>query len=149
MASETSMRGRVTHALRKLDAIAVENGVLPGTPDVEFIGGWLELKSAERWPTKADTPLHVPHFTKEQRAWLRRRCRRGGNAWLLLRVRTEWLLFPGDVAADILGTATKAELLTAARRHWPRTPTDEELLAAFFRERSCLSNPTMPPQSSF
>ena len=134
MARETSMRGRVTHALRSLDAIAVENGVLPGTPDVEFIGGWVELKSAERWPAKAETPLRMEHFSPEQRAWLRRRCRRGGKAWLLLRVGShagEWLLFRGDVAADILGTATRAALLTAAHRHWPATPTDEELLAAF------------------
>lgn len=131
MASETSMRGRVTHALRTLDAIAVENGVLPGTPDVEFIGGWVELKSVESWPKRADTPLRLPHFNPEQRAWLRRRCRRGGKAWLLLRVGREWLLFRGDQAADILGMSTRAETLAAAQCHWPTTPTDAELLAVF------------------
>jgi hypothetical protein len=130
------MRARVTHALRPLDAIAVENAVLPGTPDVEFIGGWVELKSADRWPARAETPLRLEHFSPEQRAWLRRRCRRGGNAWLLLRVGTEWLLFPGETAAAILGTATKAELLAAARRFWPCTPSDEELLMVFREERS-------------
>lgn len=131
MASESSMRARVTRALRSLDAIAVENGVMPGTPDVEFIGGWVELKSASNWPARPDSCLRVVHFNAEQRAWLRRRVRRGGKAWLLLRVRMEWLLFRGDVAADTLGLATRSQLVSSAVRHWPRTPNDEELLMAF------------------
>jgi hypothetical protein len=131
MASETSMRGRVTHALKPLDAIAVENGVLPGTPDVEFIGGWVELKSLDAWPARHETPVRCDHFNPEQRAWLRRRIRRGGKAWLLLRVGKEWLLFDGATAADILGTATRVQLAQATVRHWQRTPTDEELLMTF------------------
>lgn len=131
MASERSMRSRVTRALKPLDAVAIENLVQPGTPDVEFIGGWIELKSADAWPKGSNTALRVPHFTPLQRLWLRRRCRRGGKAWMLLRVGREWLLLGGDVASSIVGNSTKAELVSAAHSYWPKTPTDEELLAAF------------------
>lgn len=125
------MRSRVTHALRPLDAMAVENSVQPGTPDVEFIGGWIELKSLAEWPKRADTPVVVGHFNQFQRMWLTRRCKRGGRAWLVLRVGTEWLVLDGAVAAATVGTATRRELIEAAQHHWAKTPTDEQLLAAF------------------
>ena len=128
--NETSMRAKVTEALRSLDAISVENAVMPGTPDVEFIGGWVELKYVPAWPKRLGTALAVPHFTPIQRAWLRRRIRRGGKAWLLLRVDCEWMLFRGDVAADILGHVNREELLNAADVFWSETPSNEELLTA-------------------
>lgn len=134
-ASERSMRARVTHALRALDAMAVENMVQPGTPDVEFIGGWVELKSADRWPVREKTPLRVPHFNALQRLWLRRRWERGGAAWLLLRVKRDWLLLDGDVAARIVGEANREQLIAAARCYWPTTPSDDELLFAFTQNR--------------
>jgi hypothetical protein len=136
MASESSMRSRVVRALRDLDAIPVENGVLPGTPDVAFIGGWIELKSEDAWPKRADTILSLKRYTPLQRLWLRRHCRRGGNAWLLLRVGKEWLVFSGQTASDIVGLATRAQLIAASVKHWPQTPSDEDLLAMFDRRQN-------------
>ncbi len=137
MARETSMRQRVVRSLRKLDAVPVENPILPGTPDIEFIGGWVELKSEEKWPTRENTPLRLKRFTLEQRLFLRRRIRRGGNSWLLLRVGRDWLLFRGDVAADILGDSTKAKLIKAAMHYWNnRAPSTIELLAAFSGDKT-------------
>lgn len=125
------MRARVTHALRTLHAMAVENSVQPGTPDVEYIGGWIELKSLDAWPKRADTAVAVSHFNQFQRLWLRRRSKMGGRAHLVLRVGTEWLVLEGGVAADIVGVATKGELLASAVFHWEKTPSEEQLLAAF------------------
>jgi hypothetical protein len=130
MASEKSMRQRVVRALKSLDAMSVENSVRPGTPDVEYIGGWIELKSAEGWPKNEKTPLRVPHFSPLQRIWLSRRCNAGGLAWLLIRVGREWLLLRGDVAAKILGSATREQLLEACSFYWETAPSDEELLRA-------------------
>lgn len=130
------MRGRVLHALKPLDAQAIENALFAGVPDVEFIGGWIELKALTDWPKRPDTLVRIEHFTMEQRHWLRRRVRRGGKAWLLLRVGKEWLLFPGDKAADIIGTLTRAQLVEAALFYWPATPTDMDLLMAFRKLRS-------------
>lgn len=129
------MRSRVVKALRSLDAVPIENPILPGTPDIEYIGGWIELKSAKQWPARPTTPLRVTRFTVEQRLFLRRRVERGGNAWLLLRVGTrDWLLFRGDKAAQLLDYATKSVLMEAADRVWDHAPTEEDLLSALVRE---------------
>lgn len=125
------MRRRVVEALRPLDAIAVENSVHPGTPDVNYVDGWIELKAVAAWPVRPETPLRIDHFTNVQRIWLRRRAKSGGAAHVLLRVGKEWLLFSAEKAAANLGTATRADLYRVAARTWPRTPTNGELLECF------------------
>lgn len=123
--SERAVRTRVVKALRSLDAMAVENPALPGTPDVEFIGGWLELKKVDRWPAKGGV-LHIPHFTKQQRLWLAKRWARGGYCGLLLQVGREWLLFDGDVAARVVGSADRQQLYDACRIKWGKIPPPKE-----------------------
>lgn len=123
MGTESNMRGRIVQVLAGLHPVAIESGyVNPGTPDVNFIGGWIELKCVMSWPARPSTPLRVPHFTNEQRIWLRKRCRAGGGAWVLLRVgkghKADWIILRGDVAADHLGHCTRAELETHALRWW-------------------------------
>jgi len=117
--SERDMRQKVVRCLRSLDAISVENPVGPGTPDVNYVEGWIELKWLRSWPKRAETPVTLDHeLTTEQRAWARRRTKRGGRAWVMLQCRKEWLLFRGDVAACFLGTATRAELYRHATIWW-------------------------------
>lgn len=99
-------RENVRPALQRagLDPLRVENKVASGTPDVNYMDGWLELKCVDRWPARGGA-LALPHFTKEQRIFLRTRWQRGGNAWLLLKVvkTRDWLLFDGATAAELLG----------------------------------------------
>lgn len=129
MARESSMRARVINALRTLHAVAVENALGLGTPDVNCSTGWIELKSEDAWPKRDETPLRLKRFTPHQKIWLKRRDA-VGRAWLLLRVGREWLLFRGR-DADIVGQSTRKQLFAAAARYWLNTPPDSDLLAVF------------------
>ena len=95
--------------------------------------GWIELKQVDNWPVRANTVLLTPHFTQQQRVWLRRRWESGGQAYLLLQVRQEFLLFAGNVAANLLGSATQAQLRQEAIFVWAGKTMDKEIA-------ECLSN---------
>lgn len=129
MKAESRMRQRVRLALRGLDPISIENPVHPGTPDLNYVEGFVELKVAEKWPERTTTILRIPHFTPQQRVWLMRRVRAGGRAFLLLRVDGDWFLFRGDRAAEIVGRGTRAELEAAAIGRWETSLNDEQLRA--------------------
>jgi hypothetical protein len=108
--SEGKDRKDVVRALKSLHAFPVENPVYPGTPDVAFIGGWIELKKLDEWPKRATTKVRLDHYTIQQRAWARIHHHRGGKSFWLLRVQKEWLLLHGAVAAEVVGSLTKEEL---------------------------------------
>ena len=93
---------------RGLDACSVENPAYPGTPDIQYIGGWIECKYLEDWPRRAGTTVRIEHFTPQQRVWILRRdvaCDKLetniDRAWLVLYVakKREWLVFDGRTAA--------------------------------------------------
>lgn len=108
------------------DAISVENTIYCGTPDVNYIEGWIELKCLQKWPPK-DRIVKIHHFTPQQRVWLIRRWLRGGNVYLLLCVGQEWLLFTGDIAGEFVGKVTREILIQKSLRHWPRGLDKKEL----------------------
>lgn len=113
MGAESNMRQRVIRLMKemKLDPISVENPAYPGTPDINYLHGWLELKQVEDWPVRGG-PLRLPHYTQEQRLWALRRMKAGGRCYLLLRVNRDWMLFDGATAAQHLGHRTRDELLS-------------------------------------
>ena len=132
--SEQGMRSRVTKALRSLDAIAVENPVRPGTPDVNFVEGWVELKWLRAWPKGENTPVRFNHFTPQQRVFHIRRRQAGGISWVLIQCRLEWLLLSGEVAALVVGHSTREELFKFAHRTWTKGLVQKELV-------ECISQP--------
>lgn len=114
--SERSQRTLVVKALnaRGQNAIPVENPAFPGTPDVNYIGGWIELKWIEEWPKRNDTVVRIDHYTPQQRVFAIRRRLAGGTCWLLLQCRREWLLFDSAVAATHINGSTRTELTEVA-----------------------------------
>lgn len=96
-----------------LDAHRIENKIELGTPDVNYLHGWIELKYKSKWPARGGI-LALPHFTALQRRWLDRRQKCGGRAFVLLKVNKEWILFEGATGSKVLGHLRKEELLTHA-----------------------------------
>jgi len=133
--SEQAMRQRVVKALRCLDAISVENPAYPGTPDLNYVEGWIECKWLRSWPKRDSTVVKLQHeLMKHQQVWLERRRRAGGQAWVFLQCGREWLLFDGAKAGQHIGSSTRAQLLEAADRVWTNGLVDEELVE-YLRER--------------
>jgi len=126
--SEQTMRQNVVHGLRSLDAVSVETKIEDGIPDINFIGGWIECKWLRSWPKRETTPVRLDHdLMPHQRAWLRRRWRRGGNAWVLLQVGREWMLYDVPTAVEIIGKATRKEMVDKARSYWQNGLNYQEL----------------------
>ncbi len=133
--SESTQRGNVIRILKSLHAIPVENrvGVL-GCPDVNYVEGWIELKWLRAWPKREATPVTIDHFTRAQRRWLCKRYMAGGNAWMLLQVQREWLLFTGRDAKDYVGFLTRKGLYKVARARWTAGINKEGLIACLQRD---------------
>lgn len=106
MAKDGGLRQIFRHELRQWQWSTIEVGAIAGgIPDNEFcapIGssrqGWIEFKQTHIW---------YVHIKPLQVAWLERRCRYGGHAWIAVR-RTKpndhidelWLM-RGDQAAGL------------------------------------------------
>lgn len=128
--AEKATNIRILKALRSahLDPVRVENGdTSPGTPDINFVWGWIEDKFLDHWPVRGGI-VKVPHFTNEQRVWLTRRRLAGGSTWLLLQVGREYLLFDGRAAAEVLGRTEEETLRQAAIKVWSRGLQDMEFI---------------------
>ncbi|MCP4900928.1 MAG: hypothetical protein GY906_28505 [bacterium] len=133
--SESTMRSKVIQTLKPLNAFAVENPCLPGTPDVNFSEGWIELKWLRAWPKRASTIVKLPHYTKEQRIWAFKRRKIGGQAWFLLQVRREWLLLDAAVAGLIVNYATRQELISHATAYFASGLPEEDLILLLLSEQ--------------
>lgn len=133
--SERDQRSRIIKALKPLDAFRADPpGVPAGVPDVNYIEGWLELKWLRSWPKRSETVVKIDHFTDGQRRWLNRRYNLGGNAWLLLQVKREWLLFTGRDAHDYVGNLTRNGLYRCTRQRWTGGLKDHELVECLSRD---------------
>lgn len=117
--NESSMWRSVRPVLvdANLDPHRIENAALCGTPDVNYLHGWVELKFKKEWPKRKTTPVRIPHFTQQQRNFLMKRHNLGGKAFLLLRVEDEWLLFDGLTAAYAVGHVGRDDLIRLATLH--------------------------------
>ncbi len=137
--SEQNMRGKVVRALGQLNAIAVENPALPGTPDVNYVEGWIELKWLREWPTRGDTVVQFEHFTPQQRVFHIRRRMAGGASWVLIQCRREWLLLDGAVAALHINQCPKYGLIDLAAQYTADGLDPEELVRWISQKQSAFS----------
>lgn len=128
--SEILMSKVVMNILREvgLHPVRVENPANPGTPDINYVEGWVELKYAENWPKDKTKPLKIRHFRPEQKVWIRKRRMAHGQVFLLLKVgKMEWLLFEGETAVALLGQVNREQLIDASLKYWYGAPASLEL----------------------
>ena len=59
--SEAALWDMIRKPLRPLDPQRVENSCGKGTPDVNYVGGWLELKQQDNWPKRPTTKVRLDH----------------------------------------------------------------------------------------
>lgn len=128
--SESGMRQNLVKALKSLDAVPIENPMRAGTPDINYIGGWIECKWMKTWPVYCDTrPVHFSHpLTKEQGIWLARRWMSGGTTLVCAQVAREWFFFSGETAKFKFGNMTRPEMRKEALLHLTKGLEKEKVI---------------------
>lgn len=124
---ENDQRKHLVRIMRPLHAVAIENGVGVGTPDINYRDGWIECKSVDQ-PARADTVVRVDHFTAHQRLFHRMRRQAGGVSLVCVKVGTMWLLMDGQVAAEVLGRVNIERLVERSVATWNHKPQRKEFL---------------------
>lgn len=119
----------------------VENVAGSGYPDLSWSWaereGHIELKYRAAPPVREDSPVVVESITPHQRLWWRLRWESGGNAFVLLRLSEEYLLFPGLWATLNLGSTPLEGLRQHAALVLPRAAVGRADGAARILEGAC------------
>lgn len=114
--AERELNKRIRSALHGFDPRRVENGVIgPGTPDINFTGGWIESKWLPAWPARASSIVKVPKYTRKQRAWHVKRRSAGGLVWVVIEIGSDVLVFDARDAALGLGHWRKDQMIDYAK----------------------------------
>lgn len=120
--SEAGLQKNTLIALKNLDPVPVDNPRKPGTPDINFIDGWMELKYLPKFPKRADTVIKFPKFRPQQKVWLYKRAHKGGKCFVFVQVEKLFFLFHGGFASQFLGKMTKTQMLNHALKVWDKFP---------------------------
>lgn len=112
------------------EATRHEDKFASGIADVSFVcggsHGWMELKQIDKWPVRPGTTVRCKHYTDEQRIFLKRKGRAGGNTWLFVKIQRDYLLIDWALAEQF-GTLNKEETLQLASARWSNRVDWEEL----------------------
>jgi hypothetical protein len=119
---------------KRLDPVKVDNPRNPGTPDLNYIEGWIELKVIPNWPKRRDTLVRVDHFTSSQKIWLYNRSVAGGRADLLLQVGAEYLVIQGNRCLAV-GSLDKEDLIQISKGYFKTLRDMKGGLLACLRQR--------------
>lgn len=108
MPSETTvLRPKVVAAFKDLHMLPVENDVGPGTPDLNYVGGWIELKHSK-------TFVKLDHYTPQQRIWAMKRRMAGGTVWFWWQIGNKHLIMDAVYALQFVNVLPLEELETYA-----------------------------------
>jgi hypothetical protein len=131
--SESKLRKEVLKWLKPLHGVSVENMMERGTPDINWSGGWMELKYVAAWPKKEDTLVRTKN-RPAQIPWAKRRVAAGGIVFWLVKIEKTYLLF--DMATSPMpqiGSLTRNQMIEAACCVWSAPPSQKHFLDAIKR----------------
>lgn len=78
-----------------------EDKFAPGIPDISYCyrgkSGWIELKYLKNYPMHK-TVVNIPHYTPAQKLWAKKYIEKGGNYFLVLRIKNDCFAFIGEHA---------------------------------------------------
>lgn len=127
---ESRFRSEFNALIKPLRPISIENALTtPGIGDVFHTKGTVELKILEKWPVRDETPLRIPHYTNEQRAWASDWVNGGGCYRLVVKVGREWFVFKTPASLEV-GNLTRQEMYEKAHFHSKQKPSRDELIEA-------------------
>jgi hypothetical protein len=131
---ESTARKRLLKLLKQsgVPAIPVENISWPGTPDIAYPGGWIEVKCVENCdlPKRIDSPLRIDHFTPHQRRFAQRWSSSGGKCFMVLVLGKMWLLLDGNYYWTYMGQHTIEQIRENAVLESHHLFAAEDLLGA-------------------
>lgn len=130
--AERDLNDRLRAALAGWDPVRVENAVGVGTPDINYVSGWIESKQLPEWPKRPETPVRVEHYVPAQRGWHVKRTSAGGRVHVVIEVADTVMVFDARLAAQFLGDWTKDEMLRNALL--VMRPWDKRTFRAFIQE---------------
>lgn len=114
------------------DVQSHEDRYSTGIPDLSYgardVNGWIELKQVRKWPVKPATPVNLDHFTASQVNWLRKRGKKGGRCFILVRVDTEYFVFSFHEARLLRAGMTQEAFREKCIQSWSGKIYPEELL---------------------
>lgn len=149
MKPEQILWHRLRPLFQGLDPVRVENRADPGTPDVNYLFGWIELKVIKKWPENPNAQVPCKHYTAQQRVWSKRRSRAGGLVFMIVEVGKSIIVLEGQVAARLLGHTTREELEREALLVSDGLPSKNLLWSVICRKNSIPSRmKTLPLTSS-
>lgn len=131
---ESNLNARLMKAMRGLHPVRVENPACPGTPDINYSGGWIESKILNRWPADPQAVVKCDHFTPQQRVWHKRRAVAGGVSYVVIQIEQDVLVLRGNDAADLLGKVNRAKLLKLALAVYRRGINEQHLQSVLVTE---------------
>jgi hypothetical protein len=111
---ESTARKRLLRLFKEagVPAIPVENTSWPGTPDIAYPEGWIEVKTIENCnlPKRITTPIRIDHFTAQQRHFAYWWTKGEGRCYMVLVLGKLWLLLDGEYYWQSFGRHTIEEI---------------------------------------
>lgn len=114
------------------DVQSHEDRLSVGIPDLSYginqVNGWIELKQVPKWPVKAETLVKPSKYTPNQVSWIKKRNKKGGHCFVIVRVnRKEYFLFRADIARELRKGLSRADYFCHSIAHWTDHVNPDEL----------------------